>query len=95
MTKLWLIRQTKNLGYDTYDSAVVAAPDEKTAKHTHPSEYKKYYLDFDGWGQLLFDGTIVRSSDNSWVHPRDVIVEYLGETDREISGVILTSFNAG
>jgi hypothetical protein len=78
MTKLWLIRQTKNNGYDTYDSAVVAAPDEETARHIHPNNY-----------------SLVHSSDDSWVHPRDVVVEYLGETDREISGVILASFNAG
>ena len=30
--KLWLLEQTHNDGYDTYDSAVVAAPDEQTAK---------------------------------------------------------------
>lgn len=30
--KLFLISQTQNNDYDTYDSAVVTAPDEETAK---------------------------------------------------------------
>lgn len=29
--KLWLLSQTENTGYDTYDAAVVAAPDDATA----------------------------------------------------------------
>ena len=95
MTKLWLIRQTKNLGYDTYNSAVVAAPNAELASLYHPSEYNKYSYSLDGWVYTLVDGRVIRSSDSSWVHPRDVIVVYLGETDREISGVVLASFNAG
>lgn len=35
--KLWLISQTVNRGYDTYDSAVVAAADEMAARLTSPS----------------------------------------------------------
>ena len=34
--KLYLISQRKNTGYDTYDSAVVAAQDEAAAKHINP-----------------------------------------------------------
>ena len=33
---LYLISQTANNDWDTYDSAVVAAPDENTAKHMLP-----------------------------------------------------------
>lgn len=36
---LYLISQSVNNDYGTFDSAVVAAPDEETARHTHP-----------GWG---------------------------------------------
>lgn len=32
--KLWLISQDHNSGYDTYDSAVVAADSEEEARHT-------------------------------------------------------------
>ena len=35
---LYLISQEKNPGYDTYDSAVVAAPDEETARAMEPRE---------------------------------------------------------
>jgi hypothetical protein len=35
--KLYLISQNENNGYDTYDSAVVAAKDEEDASHIHPS----------------------------------------------------------
>jgi len=34
--KLWLISQTENLGYDTYDSAIVAAPSASAARRIHP-----------------------------------------------------------
>jgi len=36
--KLFLISQTVNSGYDTYDSAVVVAKDEQSAKEVHPHE---------------------------------------------------------
>jgi hypothetical protein len=41
--KLWLISQTVNDDYDTYDSAVVAAPDEATARLTRPTQYRHPY----------------------------------------------------
>jgi hypothetical protein len=34
--KLWLISQDENSGYDTYDSAIVAAETEDVARNTHP-----------------------------------------------------------
>lgn len=34
--KLWLIEQNINNGYDTYDSAVVAAKTEEEARNIHP-----------------------------------------------------------
>ena len=35
---IYIISQTQNRGYDTYDAAVVAAPDMETARHMHPSD---------------------------------------------------------
>lgn len=36
---LYLISQNKNSGWDTYDSAVVAAKSAASAKKIHPNEY--------------------------------------------------------
>lgn len=40
--KLYLISQTANLEYDTYDAAVVAAPDEEIARKIKPSDSEDY-----------------------------------------------------
>ena len=78
--KLWIISQTVNNDYDTYDSAVVAAETEEEARLIIPgggtwADARRY----GGWAKK----------------PSEVTVEYLGTTDRKISGVILASFNAG
>lgn len=81
--KLFLIEQDQNNDYDTYDSAVVAAPDEETAKQMDPAngnpmtEWDKRY--------------------NSWCNgPEHVTVRYLGEADGDVEqGVVCASFNAG
>lgn len=39
MMNLYLISQSQNNYFDTYDSAVVCAPDEDTARWTHPDGY--------------------------------------------------------
>jgi len=80
--KLWKLSRKGPTNYGEYDSAVVAAETEEEARMVHPSPFKK---DWDG---------IVTMYD-SWVAPQKVIVEYLGETSRDISGVIVSSFNAG
>lgn len=41
--KLWKIYQNHNKGYDTYDSAVVAAETESEAQNTHPGTYPSDY----------------------------------------------------
>lgn len=41
--KLWLISQDDNTGYDTYDSAIVAAVDTEAARAINP--------DGDVWGR--------------------------------------------
>jgi hypothetical protein len=78
--KLWIISQTVNRGYDTYDSAVVAAETEEEARDILPYG--------DNWDEARGCG--------GWASkPSEVNVEYLGVTDRDISGIILSSFNAG
>lgn len=79
---LYLISQTKNTGYDTFDSAVVAAESEGDAKEIHPAGGSIYT------NRCLMYG---------WVKsPDDVSVELIGIANKGIeSGVICGSFNAG
>ena len=40
--KLWLLTQTVNIGYDTYDSAVVAAESEEEARNIEVGDTGPY-----------------------------------------------------
>ena len=96
--KLFLMTQDEVVGYDYYDSVVVAAESEDDARTIHP--YARVTLiDNNKW---------MISPSFGWCTPEEYIsdewpehsnikcvnVEYLGETDKP-RGVILASFNAG
>lgn len=83
--ELFKISQVKNNGCDTYDSAVVAAPDEDTAKMLDP--YTGEIMTNEDWNDPY----------TCWVSSPDfVIVEHLGKAAKNIKqGVICASFNAG
>jgi hypothetical protein len=77
--KLWLLSQTENTGYDTFDSCVVAAETEDEAKKIHPAEglHKTWY--YNEWA----------------TSPDSVLAKLIGEAIPETKcGVILTSYNA-
>lgn len=78
---LYLISQTDNTGYDTYDSAVVCAGCALEARFIHPS----------GWA----DGAWWEKEDGSWVKPDRVSVLLIGEAHDVKPGVVCASFNAG
>lgn len=80
--KLFLIEQYENMDYSTYDSAVVAAPDEAAARYMHPKTGKPV----DDW---IAGGL-------SWCSgPEHVAVRYLGEAaDGVEQGVVCASYNA-
>jgi len=80
--KLFLISQSENNDYDTYDSAVVAADTEEIAKAMDPSSGEPKLFG-EGW--------------NDWCKSLDgVKVQYLGEAvEGTIQGVICASFHAG
>jgi len=81
--KLWLISQNTNNGYDTYDSAVVAAETEEAAKMMHPSNGKDIKPE-PRWAQEWAD------------KPEQVTCEYIGEAkDGTQKHVICASYNAG
>ncbi len=78
---LYHISQTQHGGYETYDSAVVAAETEQQARQTHPSQYGK----FEETGY------------NDWASsPDKVTVRLIGVAVADTpAGVICASFNAG
>ena len=97
--KLYLITQSKNNGYDTFDSAVVVAEDENDARLIHPSygydgeTADKWDSENNTWGRVCFWGDFGTST---WTSPEFVDVEYLGEAaPGSIRGCVLSSFNAG
>jgi hypothetical protein len=83
--KLFLIAQDENNGWDTYDSAVVAAEDEEQARQINPR---------NGWPMTERDWN--RDYSDWCSTPERVRVQLLGvaEEDTE-AGVICASFNAG
>jgi hypothetical protein len=79
---LWHISQTENNNYDTYDSAVVIAPDEDAARLIHPGG-----TDLKDWGYKY--GTWCSSPDK-------VSVRRIGTAEDGAAGdVVCASFNAG
>ena len=77
---IYLLEQFDNRSYDTYDSMVVYAESKEEARQMLPSEFAKF--DYR----------------SSWAHcPENVIVTKIGTAlpGIEVSGIILTSFNAG
>lgn len=87
--KLYLLTQSKNHGYDTYDSCVVAATSPSTARKIHPGEcnvpgaYKEWWKEERHWG--------------SWAETLEQVeVEFIGNAKRGTkAGIICSSFNAG
>jgi hypothetical protein len=85
VSKLWLLTQNVNTGYDTYDSAIVCADDEESAKQITPDH--KWYGDKEGGYRYT-----------AWAYkPEEVKAQYIGEADPavEVGEVVLSSFNAG
>ena len=86
---LYLITQDQNHGYDTYDSAVVVAPDEETARRINPNSNnpKGCLMTDDDWGRPY----------SCWCNsPERVSVHLVGKAkDGQPLGVVLASFNAG
>ncbi len=100
--KLYLVSRKDSIGYDEYDSVVVAAENEADARMIHPSEYVTHYKDGKWYGTYsnsLIEYEADNSAFSSWVLLSEVLnlhVQYLGEADASIQkGVILASHNAG
>jgi len=79
--KLYHISQSSETGYDTFDSAVVAAKSPKAASLMHPH---------DG-------ADIRSKKSDDWTNdPEKVTVKHIGYAQQSVkAGVICSSFNAG
>lgn len=79
---LYLIFQTANDDYDTYDSAIVAAESEQEARNIHP-----------GNGDTLNP----KVKNYNWVNDPDLVtVKFVGMAAPDVvKGVVLASFNCG
>jgi hypothetical protein len=97
--KLWLISQTENDGYDTYDSAVVAAESAIDAARVYPdrSDYYRWSDEAKAWLGYRPDGSTYDAGGlRDWVMPDAVTVRYIGEAADDIeTGTVCASFNAG
>jgi len=81
---LYLIQQDTNLGYDTYDSAVVIATSEEEAKTIHPDGHR-----WEG-------GKWSENDWGVWTVPDNVTVTCIGvATQGQVGDVVCASFNAG
>lgn len=77
---LYLIKRTDKIGWDEWDSIVVAAKTPKDAIKIHPSGRVV------GWNEIF----------SGWTNnPKNVKVTLIGEAEQKEPGVILASFNAG
>ncbi len=96
---LYLISQDRNNGYDTYDSAVVAADTEEEAIRTHPQLLlftTRWNEEKSRWENLNNNGDYYEVGFDSWTWPKYVKVELIGmAVEGTKAGVIIASFHAG
>lgn len=78
---IYLVTQTEETGYDTYDAFVCAAESEESARDLHPGGDSAYW----------------RGSSGIWCSsPNEATAELIGIADEGTpKGIILASFNAG
>lgn len=98
--EIYLLEQDWNNDYNTYDSVVVIAENEKEARKIHPSEFVTHITDGQwmstyatkGGGEYNFDS-------RDWVQYDEIErlkIKHIGTaTDKQEKGVLLASFNAG
>ena len=101
--KIFLLKQTINNTWDTYDSCVVVAENQDAAKRCHPCHHSTYLVDEKGYFYQPNDYEEGKRHYNTfnahgtWVaNIKDISAEYLGEArEGHPGGVICSSFNAG
>lgn len=94
---IYLLSQSVNNDWDTYNSFVVCEETEEEAKHISPSEFDFWHN--NAWYFTFTDGHIEDepTGGHTWAHPDDVTVKYLGIADNSLKKgeIVCSSFNAG
>ena len=89
---IYLLSQSVNNDYDTWDSCVVIAKDEEEARMTHP--YYRFFNDDPNDEYNNWDG--IDRSYGGWCDAKYVSVELIGTAaDGMERQVVCSSFNAG
>ena len=98
---LWKLSQDENNSYDTYDSAVVVAPDRMSASMVHPARYSddgtaiyRWDRSQDAWVDDHLDYLVVETG---WCDPSNVTVICVGKAADHLKAgdVVCSSYNAG
>jgi hypothetical protein len=91
--KLYKLSQSRNTGWYTYDSAIVAATSKEAARKILPSPF---YIYDDGtfYYRYKHQELAAEATDPSWCDPKYVKAELIGTTDLP-AGVVSSSYNAG
>jgi len=92
--KLYKLTQSRNNGWYTYDSAIVAANSKEQARTLIPSPFY-FYDDNAFWYKYKNQEPKVEVGDPSWCHPRYVKAIEIGTSDETEPHVVLASYNAG
>lgn len=94
---IYLVKRTDDIGYDEYDSMVVVAYNEESARKLNPND--GYFFKDNKWFYTGYQGKIIQDDkDYSWVFANkihELTVLLIGITDLyQVERVILSSFNA-
>lgn len=97
---IYKVIRDEPIAYDTYDSFVIIAPDETTARQTHPTTTKAIDADIK-WDHCngcwsYFDGAMAK--DYCWTNDiKSLAVTLIGAACdcNQDSEVVVSSFNAG
>lgn len=91
--KLYLLSQSVNNDYDTYDSVVVCAENENEARVVNPGGFYKWHD--NAWWFQYWDKTERKQNDDTWCLPSEVEIVELGEAKEDLkAGVVCASYNA-
>jgi len=91
MLNIYLLSQNTVKDYDTFDSCIVVAPDEDTARGIHPGGFRRW--NGRRWVDPRFPHDTERCT--NWAPAPKVKVTLVGVAAEGVQGVLCASYNAG